>query len=124
VDVGADLSGQVLRVGVRPGETADRLATAAAQLAPEDFERHRVSVGFDVGDRGTYRILLDDGRATLDAHCGESDCVIRTDEATLLEVLRGERSFATALMSDRIGVQGDRLVATLFFTRVAAGPAG
>jgi ubiquinone biosynthesis protein UbiJ len=55
----------------------------------------------------------------LDNHAELADCVIRTDEQTLLELLHGTRSFATTMMSDRLRIHGDRLLAIAFFTRAS-----
>ena len=116
-DAGVDLSNQVLRIGVEPTEVADLLAAAIGDLPPE--LTHPSSIGFDLGEQGSYRLLLEDGRATLDTHAELADCVIRTDEQTLLELFHGTRSFATAMMSDRLRIHGDRLLAITFFTRAS-----
>ena len=116
-DAGVDLSNQVLRIGVEPTEVADLLAAAIGDLPPE--LTHPSSIGFDLGEQGSYRLLLEDGRATLDTHAELADCVIRTDEQTLLELFHGTRSFATAMMSDRLRIHGDRLLAISFFTRAS-----
>ena len=122
-DAGVDLSNQVLRIGVEPTEVADLLAAAIGDLPPE--LTHPSSIGFDLGEQGSYRLLLEAGRATLDTHAELADCVIRTDEQTLLELFYGTRSFATAMMSDRLRIHGDRLLAISFFTRASGEqPAG
>ena len=95
-DAGVDLSGQVLRVGVEPTEVADLLAAAIGDLPPELTQRRPTSIGFDLGEQGSYRLLMEAGRATLDTHAELADCVIRTDEQTLLELFHGTRSFATS----------------------------
>lgn len=119
VDVGVDLSDQVLRVGAEPGEVADLLASATRHLPPNLTPGRTTSIGFDLGTEGSYRLLLEDGHATLDTDAEAADCVIRTDQQTLLELLHGTRSYSTAMMSDRLRIHGDRLMAVTFFTRAA-----
>ncbi len=113
-DVGADLSHQVLRVGVGASEVADLVAASVTALDRREWRGRQVSIGFDLGSGGRYRAVVEDGEATIDTDAEHADCVVRTDESTLVEVLRGQRNFATAMMSDRLQVHGDRLVALAF----------
>ncbi len=119
-DVGVDLSDEVVRVGVRPGEIADAVAATARRIDPAVSVGRSLSIGFDLGDEGSYRLLLENGQATLDTHATAADCVVRTDEQTLGAVLRNERSYTTAMMSDLMQVHGERLIAIAFFTSAAS----
>ncbi|HKC27035.1 MAG TPA: glycogen debranching N-terminal domain-containing protein, partial [Jatrophihabitans sp.] len=124
-DVGVDMSDEVVRAGVPDDEVAELISTISRRIDPMVSVGRRLSIGFDLGAEAGYRLLLEDGRATLDAHAAAADCVIRTDRATLLEVLRLERSYSTAMMSDRLQVHGDRLIALAFFVSAAGtAPAG
>jgi glycogen debranching enzyme/putative sterol carrier protein len=114
-DAGADLTGQVLMdlpVGNRPWPVVQEIIDAARQLAPEATLGRTVSIGFDLGEAGTYRLVGDDGRVSLDAHAHVADCLLTTDADTLVELLRGERSPTTALFSGRARIRGDVDLAT------------
>ena len=124
-NVGVDLSGEVVRVGVPDDEVAQLIGGVSRRVDPAVSVGRRLSIGFDLGQAGGYRLLLEDGRATLDTHAQAADCVIRTDRETLIEVLRLERSYSTAMMSDRLQLHGDRLIALAFFVAASsASPDG
>jgi hypothetical protein len=78
-----------------------------------------VAISFDITDGTPLRVVLEEGRAMLDTHTAPAECTVRTDEATLLGILQGQRNWTTAMMSDRLHVHGDRLLALAFFTRSA-----
>jgi glycogen debranching enzyme/putative sterol carrier protein len=111
VDVGVDLTGQVLRVDLPSGseqkEVVRELLEATREIKPDTTLGRRVSIGFDLGDAGAYRLVGEDGRMSLDSHATASDCVVSTDPQTLLELLRGQRSPTTAVFSGRARVTGD-----------------
>ncbi len=109
-DVGVDLTGQVLRLdqasGQEPSPVVGALVEAARQIPADAWRGRRASVCFDLGAAGTYRVVLDNGRVSLDSH-GDADCVVTTDEKTLAELLRGERSPMTTALSGQARVEGD-----------------
>ncbi|MGB8650628.1 MAG: glycogen debranching N-terminal domain-containing protein [Mycobacteriales bacterium] len=115
-DVGVDLTGQVLRLDEaatrEPSPVLEALIEAAKQMPVDATRGRRVSIGFDLGDAGSYRVVGDNGRVSLDSHAAAADCVLSTDEATLGELLRGERSPTTTLMSGRARLHGDVELAT------------
>jgi glycogen debranching enzyme/putative sterol carrier protein len=125
-DVGIDLTGQVLRLDLTAGEAspvATALVEAAQRMPTEALRGRRVSIGFDLGDVGGYRIVGDNGRVSLDSHATAADCVLSTDEATLMELLEGRRNLTTTLMSGRARLHGDVEIATrlvAFLARVSA----
>src|SRR3954447_9500479 len=125
-DAGADLTGQVLMdlpVGNRPWPVVQEIIDAARQLAPEATLGRTVSIGFDLGEAGTYRIVGDNGRVSLDAHAHVADCLLTTDADTLVELLRGARSPTTALFSGRARIRGDAALAPrLRPSRAGQGP--
>lgn len=110
-DVVVNLTGQVLwldRVGgTEPGPVVEALLEAARWIPAEATLGRRVSIGFDLGGAGTYRVVSDNGRVFLDRHAEDADCLFTSDEATLGELLRGERSPMTTLMSSRARLHGD-----------------
>jgi putative sterol carrier protein len=121
------MSGQVIWLddgGERPqAPVVQALIRAATQLPPDATLGRRVSIGFDLGASGTYRVIGDNGRVSIDSLASAADCVLTTDEATLGELLRGERTPTTAFMSDKANVRGDVEIATrlvAFLSRVGA----
>jgi putative sterol carrier protein len=101
------------------------LVEAAHALPAEAWRGRRATLGFELGRAGTYRLVMDNGRVSLDSQGADADCVITTDETTLSELLRGERSPTTTLLSGRAAVRGDvDLVLRLmtFLSRVGAAP--
>ncbi len=123
-DVGVDLTGQVLRLdkaaGAEPSPVVTALVEAARQLPAEATLGRHVSIGFDLGGAGSYRVVSDNGRVWLDSDTDVADCVFITDEATLGALLCGERSPTTTLMSGRARLHGDVELATRllgFFAR-------
>lgn len=126
-DVAVDLSNQVIRLddiaGGPQAPVVQGLIRAAAQLPAEATLGRRASIGFDLGAAGTYRVVADNGRVSIDSLVAAADCVLTTDEATLGELLRGDRSPTTAFMSDKARLSGDVEIATrllAFLSRVAA----
>ncbi len=125
-DVGVDLTGEVLWLDeAERGPTVpavQALISAAQRMDPAGTRGRRVSIAFDLGDVGTYRLVGDNGRVWLDSE-PTADCVVVTDEVTLGELLRGERSPTTTVMSGKARFRGDgelgmRLLA--FLTRLGA----
>jgi glycogen debranching enzyme/putative sterol carrier protein len=118
-DVGVDLTGEVLRVGVPDTDITRLVARTVEKLDPRLARGHRVAIGFEIQGASPIRVVLEEGKAMLDSHAEPADCTVRTDEATLLGILRGQRNWTTAMMSDRLHLHGDRLLALAFFTRSA-----
>jgi glycogen debranching enzyme/putative sterol carrier protein len=121
-DVGEDLTGQVvtdLPAGPRSSPVVQEIVDAAQQMDPGATLGRRVSIGFDLGESGAYRVLGDDGRISLDAHAEAADCVLTTDATTLVELLHGDRSAATTLFSGRARVRGDVELGTRLLTFLA-----
>jgi glycogen debranching enzyme/putative sterol carrier protein len=109
-DVGVDLTQSVvldLPPARRPWPVVQEIADAARQIAPDATRGRRVSLGFDLGDAGRYRIVGEDGRISLDEHADSADALLTTDAATLVELLRGERNPTTAVFSGKARLTGD-----------------
>ncbi|MGZ4612076.1 MAG: SCP2 sterol-binding domain-containing protein, partial [Kineosporiaceae bacterium] len=66
-----------------------------------------VAIGFDLGDDGSYRLVADDGRLSLDRHASDAATVLYTDAETLLALLHGERNPGTTLFSGQARLEGD-----------------
>jgi putative sterol carrier protein len=118
-DVGVDLTGEVLHVGVPDTDLTRLVARTVAKLDPRLARGHRVAMGFEIIGGTPIRLVLEEGRAMLDTHAEPADCTVRLDEATLVEIMLGQRNWTTAMMSDRLHIHGDRLLALAFFTRAA-----
>lgn len=119
-DVGVDLSDEVVRVGVADDEVAQLLTAASRRIDASLSIGRQLSIGFELTDGPSYRLTLENGHATLDTHADRAACVLRTDRSTLTELLRNDRSFSTAIMSDRVLIHGERVLALAFFTAVAS----
>ena len=69
------------------------------------------SYRFDIEGAGSWRVDVDDGAATVtDTDTGSqdpADCVIATDEQTVLGVVNGEQNPRGACMTGKIRVDGD-----------------
>lgn len=65
------------------------------------------SYRFDVEDVGSWRVEVEDGRVSVAESQEPADCVIATDEQTLLAVVRNEQNPMGAFMTGKIRVEGD-----------------
>ncbi|HEY6797102.1 MAG TPA: glycogen debranching N-terminal domain-containing protein [Kineosporiaceae bacterium] len=109
-DVGVDLTGRVVwleREAPEASPLVDALVEAAQRIPADANLGRRASIGFDLHQANSYRVIVDNGRVAVDSHAEAADCILATDEDTLGELLRGERSPVTTLMSDRATLRGD-----------------
>jgi putative sterol carrier protein len=109
-DVGVDLIGRVLWLDQdarEPSPVGEALIEAARRIPSDANLGRRTSIGFDLHEAGSYRVISDNGRVSVDSHSEDADCILATDEVTLGELLRGERSPMTTLMSDKATLRGD-----------------
>jgi len=110
-DVGVDLTGDVLTVDLpETGGRSDvirELVEAARKLPINGSLGQSVTIGFDLGDDGTYRLVADDGRLSLDPRAADAQTVLYTDAHTLLALLHGERNPGTTVFSGLARLEGD-----------------
>ena len=65
------------------------------------------SYRFDVENVGSWRVDVEDGHVNVAESQDAADCVIATDEQTLLAVVRNEQNPMGAFMTGKIRVDGD-----------------
>jgi glycogen debranching enzyme/putative sterol carrier protein len=110
-DMGVDLTEEVVKVGL-PAASEDssvvrELVEAARKLPINGSLGRSATIGFDLGDEGTYRLVADDGRLSLDPRASDAQAVLYTDADTLLSLLHGERNPGTAVFSGQARLEGD-----------------
>jgi glycogen debranching enzyme len=109
-DTAVDLTDEVLTFGLPAGGPEDvvqELVGAARRLPAEGSLGHRVTIGFDLGAGGRYRLVADDGRLFIDGHADDAQARLITDSDTLLALLRGQRQAAATVISGRARLEGD-----------------
>jgi len=83
-----------------------------AFLEPSELEGWRGRFVFAVDGVGQWYVVLDDGSVAVSEGHGEApDCVIRTSEGMLLEMLRGGQNPMTAWMQGNVSMSGDAVLA-------------
>jgi putative sterol carrier protein len=65
------------------------------------------SYRFDVENAGSWRVDVEDGRVHVTESEEPAECVIKTDEQTLLAVVGNEQNPMGAFMTGKIRVEGD-----------------
>jgi putative sterol carrier protein len=65
------------------------------------------SYRFDVAGVGSWHVDVREGLVTVQESAEPADCVIATDEKTLLRVVNGEQNPMGAFMTGKIRVEGD-----------------
>ena len=65
------------------------------------------SYRFDIQDVGSWHVDVENGAVTVTESQDPADCVIATDEQTLLGVVGNEQSPMGAFMTGKIRVEGD-----------------
>ncbi|HET6656427.1 MAG TPA: SCP2 sterol-binding domain-containing protein [Gaiellaceae bacterium] len=65
------------------------------------------SYRFDVENAGSWRVDVEDGHVSVSESQEPADCVIATDEQTLLAVVGNEQNPMGAFMTGKIRVEGD-----------------
>jgi len=108
-DVSVDLTDEVLTVGLN-GDSDDvvkELVGATRRLPIDVTLGHRITIGFDLGPDGAYRVVADDGRLFIDRHAEDAQTRLITDADTLLALLQGRRQAATTVISGRARLEGD-----------------
>jgi putative sterol carrier protein len=65
------------------------------------------SYRFDIDGSGSWHVDVENGLVTVTESREPADCVISTDEQTLLAVVRNEQNPMGAFMSGKIRVEGD-----------------
>ena len=65
------------------------------------------SYRFDVENAGSWRVDVEDGRVHVTESEEPAECVIKTNEQTLLAVVRNEQNPMGAFMTGKIRVEGD-----------------
>jgi glycogen debranching enzyme/putative sterol carrier protein len=88
--------------------TLDRVEMPAARPGSTVHK----SVGFRLEDAGDWLVSLDEGRIKVREGFDTADCVVETNEPTLLAILRGEQNVRTATLSGKVRVSGDFEVAS------------
>jgi glycogen debranching enzyme len=108
-DVAVDLTDEVLTVGLNGGseDLVKELVGATRRLPADVTLGHRVTIGFDLGQDGAYRVVADDGRLFIDRHAEDAQTRLVTDAETLLALLQGRRQAATTVISGRARLEGD-----------------
>ncbi len=108
-DIAVDLTDEVVTVGVDGGrdDVLEELVGASRRLPVDVTLGHRLTIGFDLGTAGTYRLVADDGRLFIDRHADDAQTRLVTDADTLLALLRGTRQAATTVISGRARLEGD-----------------
>ncbi|HVN10986.1 MAG TPA: glycogen debranching N-terminal domain-containing protein [Kineosporiaceae bacterium] len=129
-DIGVDLTGEVLTVGLPAGSeqspVVGELLDAARRLPVNGSIGLHVTIGFDLGDAGSYRLVAHNGRLFLDSHAADAETVLSTDADTLLALLHGKLNPRTTIISGRARLEGDPELAgrLLAFLGRQASPAG
>ena len=108
-DIAVDLSDEVLTVGLDGSspEVVKELVGASGRLTADNSIGQRLTIGFDLGSDGTYRLVADDGRLFIDRHAEDAQTRLVTDAETLLALLQGRRQAATTVISGRARLEGD-----------------
>ncbi|MGZ4612028.1 MAG: SCP2 sterol-binding domain-containing protein [Kineosporiaceae bacterium] len=85
-----------------------------------------MTIGFDLGDAGSYRLVAHNGRLFLDSHAADAQTVLSTDADTLLALLHGKLNPGTTIISGRARLEGDPELAgrLLAFLGRQASPVG
>jgi glycogen debranching enzyme len=108
-DVAVDLTDEVLTVGLNGGssDVVKELVGATRRLTMNNTLGRRLTIGFDLGTEGAYRVVADDGRLFIDGHAEDAQTRMITDAETLLALLQGRRQAATTVISGRARLEGD-----------------
>jgi glycogen debranching enzyme/putative sterol carrier protein len=126
-DVGVDLTGEVLTVDLPSGSEGTHvvreLVEAARRLPINGSLGRYATLGFDLGEEGSYRLVAADGRLSLDPRAAEAQAVVYTDADTLLALLHGERNPATTVVSGRARLEGDPELGGRLLTVLSQGAA-
>jgi putative sterol carrier protein len=81
-----------------------------SRLDPEKTRGTTATYRFDIAGAGSWRVAVDDGRASVDESEEPADCTIRMKEEVFLKLLRGGNPM-TAFMTGKIKVDGDMALA-------------
>ncbi len=65
------------------------------------------SYRFDVENAGSWRVDVEDGHVHVAESQEPAECVVKTDEETLLAVVKNEQNPMGAFMTGKIRVEGD-----------------
>ena len=118
VDVGVGAADEVT-VAPDRGATGSPTARAlfdeiARHVDPATTHGQHRSIRFDLGDAGSWRIQVDDGRVLIEQSTQEADCTFDTDESTLGELVAGHQNANVAVLAGRVKVYGDLAIALRF----------
>jgi putative sterol carrier protein len=79
----------------------------AARADPARAGDLSASYRFDIAERGSWHVDVENGAVTVTESQEPADCVIATDEQTFLAVVRNEQNPMGAFMTGKIRVEGD-----------------
>jgi len=79
----------------------------AARADPSRAGDLSASYRFDIAEKGSWHVDVENGAVTVTESQEPADCVIATDEQTFLAVVRNEQNPMGAFMTGKIRVEGD-----------------
>lgn len=78
-----------------------------AGLRPQAPAGLRASYRFDLGPAGTWRLEVAGGSVSVEESGAPADCVVATNEETLLAIVNGEQDPLGAYMTGKVRVEGE-----------------
>jgi putative sterol carrier protein len=69
---------------------------------------------FDIGNAGSWRILMNDGKVEVDENREEADCVIACGEEDFIPIVNGKQNLLTAFLQGRVRLSGNLALAAAF----------
>jgi glycogen debranching enzyme len=125
IDVGADTASTLIDAlsaasASAPAAVRDLFATLDRVGVPTLNGAGRASIGFRLGGAGDWLVDTSEGHIRVQESFSEADCIIETNEETLLAILRGDQNARTAMLAGKVKVLGDFALAAQL-SRLASG---
>jgi glycogen debranching enzyme/putative sterol carrier protein len=111
-DVGINLDDKIVielndRVGDEAKQVAQIFEGIARRINPRNAIGRRVTILMNLGDKGVWRIVADNGKVSVDQHDELSDVTFNMSLEMLKDILAGKQEINTAIMSGKVKVEGE-----------------